>query len=188
MVFIVIYGYFGSLLSNLLIHDNNNNNNNINANNDSQNNTSLLMVTQLADTDNNNMVYNNNINETVDIDYRASVAKIKNKDDNDENKSQFVKNITSTELIIILWLTITYGSCLMLFLRFRVLKLERELSGDGDDHRNGKKREDSTDELSAFLIKGRKGGDHKQSFKQKDLVSNQPVVATDSNEPFWAHK
>ena len=91
------------------------------------------------------------------------------------NDNKFYRNITSTELIVILWLTIIYGSGLLVYLRFRVLTLER----DPNSEKNKKK--DSTEELNVFLASNRK---NRRSFKDK-ILNNDVKVKDDSNQPFW---
>ena len=92
-----------------------------------------------------------------------------------KDEKKFYRNITSTELIVILWITLIYGSALLLYLRFRVLTLER----DPNSEKNKKK--DSAEELNAFLQNNRK---NKRSFKDK-TNGIEVKVNDDSNQPFW---
>jgi len=144
----IVYAYFGNLISDLFLTANNNNNNEQN----------------LSNQFNSNQI--NQMNQTID----SGHSKGKN--------MKFIKTITSTELIIILWFTIIYGSCLLLFLRFKVLKLER------DPNSEKHKKSDSTEDFNAFINKNRNS---KQSFKNKNL--NQVMTINDNsndrNIPFW---
>ncbi|CAG2166504.1 unnamed protein product [Oppiella nova] len=149
LVLILVYAYFGSLISDLFI-TNTNQINNIYVEKQNQTNNHVKSSTQEP------------INSDTDV---------------TEKQNKLIKMITSTELIVILWLTLIYGSCLMLFLRFKVLKLERD--PNSDKHR----KKDSTEELNAFLSNSR---NKKNSFKNKNLTLDSPVV-TNTNEPFW-HK
>jgi len=138
----IVYAYFGSLISDLFLTANNNNNNEQNLSN------------QL------------NSNQTIDSGHNRG------------KQTKFIKTITSTELIIILWFTIIYGSCLLLFLRFKVLKLER------DPNSEKHKKNDSTEDFNAFINKNRNS---KQSFKNKNLTQVITINdnSNDRNVPFW---
>lgn len=146
LVIIISYGYFGSLMSDLITNSN-----------DSNKNQSL----------------SNELKKEMTVN-------LENEDMFDSKilqKSKFYRTITSTELIVILWITLIYGTSLLLFLRFRILKLERDPNSD----KHKKNKMDSTEELNAFLLANRK---NKRSFKQK-IVSNEEIVKDDCDQPFW---
>jgi len=93
---------------------------------------------------------------------------------------KFMKTITSTEIIIILWFTIIYGSCLLLFLRFKVLKLER----DPNSEKRKKNKDKDNDDYNEFINKSRNS---KNSFKNKNLTQVTTINDnnSDRNIPFW---
>ena len=144
LVLIVFYGYFGSLITDLITKPNNAN-------------------IKLNEKQNKTIV---SIQNSTEFETKEIITK--------DNK--FYRNITSTELIVILWITIIYGSALLLYLRFRVLTLER----DPNSEKN--KKRDSTEEFNQFLQSNRK---NRRSFKDKILNNNDVNGKDDSNQPFW---
>ena len=94
---------------------------------------------------------------------------------NSGKTQKFYKTITSIELIVILWVTVIYGTSLLLYLRFKVLSLER------DPNKPKKKKKKDTAEEMEDLINSRR---NRRSFKDK-TVNNVQIAIDNSNQPFW---
>lgn len=109
-----------------------------------------------------------NTNQTQVLDTNSTLSETKK-----SKREKFYNTITSTELIVILWVTLIYGSALLLYLRFKVLHLER-------DPNKPKKKKDLTEELEE-LVNSRR---NRRSFKDK--TKNNEIVAKDNaDQPFW---
>ncbi|CAG2108529.1 unnamed protein product [Medioppia subpectinata] len=161
LLVIVVYAYFGTLISDIFF---------------SGNNASDVYI----ETKNHTIIRDGSDSAPI----RSTQSAINSDDDstgNEGKEKKFIKTITSTEIIVILWLTLVYGSGLLLFLRFKVLKLER------DPNSEKHKKKDSQEELNAFLANSRKHD--KNSFKKKSLANdNRPPTGSEhTSEPFW-HK
>jgi hypothetical protein len=143
LVLIILYAYFGTLISDLFFKPNH------------HKNQEEIQV---------NVLDNNTITDSREPKIRKEY--------------KFMKTITSTEIIIILWFTIIYGSCLLLFLRFKVLKLER------DPNSEKRKKNNKDDDYNEFINKSRNS---KNSFKNKNLTQVTTINDnnSDRNIPFW---